>query len=279
MLRISHRILGPNIETKLPPVGECIYCRRRPPEVSLTDEHIIADGLGGDLILPSASCPECARTTGRVEQHMLRHVLQQPRGALGISSRKKRAKLTSLRVNIANEGEEAIPKDIPFHPDMPAFLILPTNDMNPGILRGAPQDEIWSGRISVSTQADFNERGLKTMGKGAFRFGFKMHAGVFGQLIAKTSHAFAVAHLGIDGFKPFLADFVRANDPPFDGYHLASIITPQKTEYLHEITLGTAFAQKFTVVGIALRPVYIVKWRLFGQLSSPIFVAVVGEPN
>jgi len=279
MLVTTHRILDTHVETKLSPVGECIYCRRKPPETTLSDEHIIADGFGGDLILPDASCPECAKTTGRVEQLMLRQVLQQPRGVFGIMSRKKRTKQTSLRVNVANDSEPPVYREVPFNPDMPAFLTLPVSDFPPGILRGASKDEIWTGRLFASTQSDFNQRGLKTMGEGRFRFGFRVHAGVFGQLIAKTCHAFAIAHLGIDGFRPFLTDFVRAHEPPFDGYHLASLVMPQITEYLHEITLETALAQTATAIGITVRNVYVVKWRIFGQLSGPLLMAVVGEPT
>ena len=116
---LSHRIEGPGAtQVMLTAVGECIYCRRKPPETKLTDEHIIADGLGGDLVLPASSCVDCAALTGCFEQDILRNNLRQPRGVLGIKSRKKRAKQTSFRVNVApNDGDEPILKDIPFTPE------------------------------------------------------------------------------------------------------------------------------------------------------------------
>jgi hypothetical protein len=275
-----HRISGPlTPETKLPAVGECIYCRRKPPEVSLTNEHIIADGLGGDLILPDASCHDCARKTGKVEQDILRYALQQPRGALGVRSRKKRPKQTSIRANIAEDGEPPRFKEIPFEPGMPAFLLTVVGDNPPGIMRGAPRDEGWMGRVQLSTQADFNERGMKTIGEGSFRYGFKFHAGIFGQLIAKTSHAFAVAHLGVGGFEPFLTEFIVADEPPFDSYHLASLTYPPQSAYLHEIALQSVFVPATSIIGVGLREVYAVRWRMFGQLSGPVLIAVVGKPT
>lgn len=277
---IIHRILEPlSPQTKFAAVGECIYCRRKPPEVSLTDEHIIADGLGGDLILPDASCHDCARVTGRFEQDILRHLLRQPRGALGVRSRKKRQKQTSITVNFADEGEPPEYREIPFEPGMPAFLMALVADNPPGILRGAPKNEEWLGRIQVSTQADFTERQINTGGPTSFRYGFRFHAGLFGQLIAKTCHAFAVAHLGVNGFKPFLTDYIRAHDPPFDSYHLASLTTGPYNDYLHEISLRQKFISSSTIIGIVSQEFYLVGWRMFGQLSGPLMMAVVGRPN
>ena len=277
---LSYRIAisgGP--EMSLTPVGECIYCRRKPPEGMLTDEHIIADGFGGDLILPASSCTDCAALTGWFEQDILRNNLRQPRGVLGIRSRKKRAKQTSYRVNVA-PGDEDPPvlKDIDFQPGMPAFLISVVGDHVPGILRLAPKDEPWMGRVFFATPRDFNERGMNTLGEGTFRHRFKFHAGLFGQMIAKTAHAFAVAALGVNGFEPFLTDYIRAKEPPFDGYHLASLMAVQETEYLHEIWLERALAPISSAIGIGVREVIIVKWRIFGQLSGPLLMAVVGKP-
>lgn len=45
---------------RYPPVGQCIYCGRMPPEVALEEEHIIPLAINGGLILPDASCRRCA---------------------------------------------------------------------------------------------------------------------------------------------------------------------------------------------------------------------------
>lgn len=145
-------------------------------------------------------------------------------------------------------------------------------------MRGAPRDEEWLGRVQIATQADFNERAMKTIGAGRFRYGFKLHAGVYGQLIAKTCHAFAVAHLGVDGFEPFLTDYIMATQPRFDSYHLASTTFPPQTEFLHEISLQSIFVPAVSIVGVGSREVYAVRWRMFGQLSGPVFTAIVGKP-
>jgi len=49
------------------PMGRCIYCGRDATEVLLGDEHVIPRSLGGSLVLPQSSCPECARKTSAFE--------------------------------------------------------------------------------------------------------------------------------------------------------------------------------------------------------------------
>jgi hypothetical protein len=60
------------------PVWYCIYCSdgviKNATKRSLGKEHIIPLGLGGNQILPRASCKNCGRITGMVEetcQHMM----------------------------------------------------------------------------------------------------------------------------------------------------------------------------------------------------------------
>ena len=48
-----------------PSVGACIYCGTT--EGKLTTEHIIAEGFGGTLLLPNATCQSCAAETSAVE--------------------------------------------------------------------------------------------------------------------------------------------------------------------------------------------------------------------
>lgn len=49
------------------PANECIYCHRTAPDVELTEEHIIPEGLRGRMVLLAASCGDCARETHAFE--------------------------------------------------------------------------------------------------------------------------------------------------------------------------------------------------------------------
>jgi hypothetical protein len=52
---------------RYPPVGKCIYCGSDGAPGQLGLEHIIAESLGGMLLLPASSCGECAKATSAVE--------------------------------------------------------------------------------------------------------------------------------------------------------------------------------------------------------------------
>jgi hypothetical protein len=52
----------------------------------------------------------------------------------------------------------------------------------------------------------------------------------------------------------------------------------QESDYLHEIWLEKVFAPVNSVIGIGVRELIVVKWRIFGQLSGPLLMAVVGKP-
>ncbi|QQP97962.1 HNH endonuclease [Lysobacter enzymogenes] len=86
-------------------VGACIYCGVRAQPLS--EEHVIPKGLGGTLVLPSASCATCAMLTSQFEMRVLRGFMDKGRQALGIKSRKshKRAyEATNAQALIQADG-------------------------------------------------------------------------------------------------------------------------------------------------------------------------------
>jgi hypothetical protein len=170
-------------------------------------------------------------------------------------------------------------KDAPFVSGMPPFLGMIVSDLPPGILRGAPRHEKWTGHLYAVAPSDYNERTMATLGdSGPYRFGFRVHPSILGQVAAKTAHAFAVASLGLGGFTPFLADYIRAHKPPFDGYHIALLPNMTESEALHEISIRLERALQITVLGTAYHKVYVVRVRFFARLLAPEFIVVVGKP-
>jgi hypothetical protein len=99
----------------------------------------------------------------------------------------------------------------------------------------------------------------------------------FCQFIAKIGHAFAIASLGTDMFEPLLPSFIRRRfsrtEQYPDCYHL---IGGHSKRYapgtaLHE--LGLAFTQR------SGRWFLSVQIRLFANLGTPVYLAVVGHLN
>jgi hypothetical protein len=82
-------------------VNACIYCRRIAADLEagegLTDEHIIAAGLLGPLILPNASRKRCAEATGRCERKIMREMFPEVRAQYGIASRFEEVSLGFVR--------------------------------------------------------------------------------------------------------------------------------------------------------------------------------------
>ena len=113
----------------------CIYCRGDGP---LSDEHIIAEGFGGDRVIPSASCPVCATATSRIEHRVLRdgYGLRLLRSALGIGKRRPKERPTQGSIDVVREGQRVT--DLIAREDHPIPLSLPL--FAPVAGPGAPTD-------------------------------------------------------------------------------------------------------------------------------------------
>jgi hypothetical protein len=105
----------------------CIYCHGDGP---LQDEHIIAEGFGGDRVMPSASCNVCAKATSLIEHRVLRdgYGLRLLRSALGIGGRRPKERPTQGSIDVVREDQrvteliarEAHPKPL----SLPLFALV-----------------------------------------------------------------------------------------------------------------------------------------------------------
>jgi hypothetical protein len=175
------------------PVGVCIFCGGTE---DLTDEHIMPFGLGGNLILPDASCRTCAKVTGRIERVVLRGPLRPIRVFRGIQSRRRhRDAPTSLplRVMFADEWETVY---LPHHeyPLMLNFHVFAP----PGL-----GDPTYERGIRVQGSAAFNfgarpEEVLAKLGGKQIQVHEEHDPSAFAKMTAKVGYAFAVAAGAID---------------------------------------------------------------------------------
>ena len=93
------------------------------------------------------------------------------------------------------------------------------------------------------------------------------------------AHAYTVAVLGVDGFKPLLTDYILASEPPFDSRYIGVYSSEGLDESLHYIDLQIAYAPCATAIGTMLTQYYVVYLRLFAYQPSPSILIVVGRPN
>ena len=272
--------IGVNLHTRGPifaPVKKCIYCGatelRRGSGLPLSEEHIIAEGLGGNLILPEASCEDCAKRTSAIEGAILRTSLFATRARLQIRGKKrKRQHRDSYPVTTVVGGKDVeIMIPLAEHPTTlfmvgfqpPRFLTRSPRRSDLAcfwIHHFGPFDEAYkSGADSIATPSFDTVR--------------------FCQFIAKIAHGYAVATLGLDGFKPLLREFILRR----------FVRAEQCSECFHYVGGAVGFfapsADLHTISHVVGkipgsptgRGYVVVAVRLFANLGAPVYTAVVGE--
>lgn len=105
------------------PVGRCIYCGTN--ALPLTREHVIPFGLGGRLVLPAASCKECAKATSALERDCLRGMFEIYRARTGYPTRRKKLPRDLVHVAAVFDNGSTGFVDVPIA-DYPEMLLLPT---------------------------------------------------------------------------------------------------------------------------------------------------------
>jgi hypothetical protein len=132
----------------------------------------------------------------------------------------------------------------------------------------------FTGRVTLGQLPDYEKR-LKAL---QAKYGRDVSFPVFGsaeevgRLLAKIGHAYAVAELGTDAFKPYLIGIMRGQDPGLLHHVIGSDDTPLPAATdLHEIELLPPGA-------IGPANLVVVKLRLFSNYPGmPTHYIVVGE--
>jgi hypothetical protein len=95
----------------------------------------------------------------------------------------------------------------------------------------------------------------------------KAEVPAFCKLLAKIAHSFAVAEIGLSGFKPFLKPLIISEQLSHCMHYIGSIEKDEPPEnMLHDITL-----LEFNTINAIL-----VKIRLLCKLGTPTYIVAVG---
>jgi hypothetical protein len=144
----------------------------------------------------------------------------------------------------------------------------------PGILADAAPVEEFSGGIALATLPQFGERlnaiGGPPLGRKRVELRGFGDAESLGRVLAKSVHAYAVAELGMEAFKPFLSDIILGRPPFHLGHYVGSGVGDHPLgSDLHEIDFAdSALGDNRYVV---------VKIQLFANHKMPVHYVVVGE--
>src|SRR6185437_15681634 len=170
------------------PVGLCIYCGANPK--SLSQEHIIAYGLGGNLKLPKASCRDCADITKRFEHTCLRTILGPLRIRLDMPTNHPQERPTALPVQLVLDSGRVETRTVPAI-DYPRGMVLARFDP-PGILTGSAPREDHPGELWYTVNNDDAAQLRQKYAVAGHRLG-AFNAAPFVRMLAKIAHSFAVA--------------------------------------------------------------------------------------
>jgi hypothetical protein len=260
------------------PVGSCIYCGSKEWSAGqyrkLGDEHIIPEGLGGKLLLPEASCKVCEEVTSQFEQEWLRSSFYSGRVQKGLGKKKKRPP-RYLPLKIQRNGR-TVWESIPIE-KYPAIIVTLLFD-HPDILSGCePVEKELSGGVAVGILPTFGQHMNEYLAKGEVSFEpprGKATSRHLGRMLAKIAHSYAVAELGLDGFKPCLQKIILGTDIR----HLAHYVggtreIPPRSNDVYEIGLTT-------IQSTGNRPYLMATIRLLSDVQGmPEYWVVVGETH
>jgi hypothetical protein len=254
------------------PVGNCIYCPD--PVGKLTKEHVVPFGLAGDsVILPKASCKKCAKVTGKVEQYCLRNMLGNFRIAIGSPTRRpeERPQTISVRTGRLTDDWSRV-ENVQTIEIKPTDLIMFPSFTFPGagILEGRDPSVDIEYQVNIHRVDDQPLEFCRQHGAVETPMIYPM---AFLRMAAKIAHSYAVAELGLGGFKPFLLDLILCRTQELnEGLRWIGCdpIAPKPSADLF-------FLRWHKCTSESGQQLLIVQLRLFPFFSTPMYHVVVGE--
>ncbi len=263
--------------TPIGPFNCCIYCGNN--ETNRTDEHAVPEALGGRLILKNASCPTCQKAIDPFESRCHNQMFAAVRAHLGFKTTKSQGRKGRYPVSVTRGGKrEKVLIPIEDHPTMLHLVSFAP----PGILFDQPpskdfKDTRWWA-WSLGEQHEFDGklgRLQKTINFAEIRLDGVFLANSFGRYLAKIAHCSAIAHFGLDSFRPMLLDIILKEDAPVAylvGCESAGMPAHEKAPHF-ELSFGCMADLQTNHILLCATV------RLFAWLETPIYLIVIGEPG
>jgi len=241
-------------------IDQCIYCGSKE---KLSKEHIVPYGLNGEWTLLKASCKNCARITSDFERHALRDIFLSARSSFGLRSRKKSLP-NKFAVRVAKNGKES---DLVLTTKEHGAIICLLEFKLPGYLENRKYEKGISVISSCLLRA--NGKDLKELGKEK---GFdtliitnKFQGHNFEKLVAKIAYCFSVFQFGINAFENIYVLPAILGEKDDIGMWLGST-----TPVIGNVDLESNLE-------INKNNEVVARIRLFGKLSVPTYIVVVGK--
>lgn len=256
-----------------PPVGHCIYCGETKLPIGedrFTDEHIIPLGIGGNLILPEASCTICQRLiNNQIETPILQHEWRAFRDRKGFPSRKKKARATRTHIPATRVDGSRLSIPIQDHstpvplyrfhePRLLSKRVIPTlnHHWTMSILASGDEETAMQRKYS-----DWNKQ---------HEFITRPH--LFARMLAKIGYSYTVAEYGAPpAFTPFAPQIILGISEDWTELVGGSLEFPLPIP-------GGDHVTNISIRGTGPDTGYIlVEIRLFSQIVMPLYWVVVGQ--
>jgi HNH endonuclease len=252
-----------------PEFGRCVYCGSTD---TLSTEHIVPRGLGGNILFLRASCEKCRKITQQFETVCMRKNFLYFRVHTGLHQHPKE-RPGHFPLRIGRSDAPPVPVLRSAHPN---WLVLPLF-LRPGILVEAPLGMPYITRgFQVTNPRDLQV--IQQQYRGPFFVDYNFDLNAFAKMLAKIAHclAFAVFHksgkVPDDVFKPYLPSFIRGMDDNL-GPHLVGQIqyigVPEVDNDLYKYAIAT--------ISHGRKRLLIATIRLFANWRGPVYTVVVGE--
>lgn len=260
----------PNPSRRYTKVGRCIYCGTIHTEAddALEQEHIIPLAFGGALLLPQASCRNCATITSRIETACFRGMLSTARDHMRIVGRQKVKKRDRLPVQITGSNRtHSVP--VSQHPSALIQLHLPMPRLAL-LMPPEPVTDLAGRVVIVPMTPDIGVRASRISNDVTLTPGL-LASDVY-RLIAKIGHAFATAELGHGTFQPLLLGTIFCPHPLYaDSYVGTEWFSEPKMSTLHAVSFGSP-------VLFRNQELIVVRIRLFAHIAGTVtYLAIAGS--
>ncbi len=228
----------------------------------LSREHIIPFSLGGNLVLPLASCADHAKTTSEFERVVARDIYGVHRAHEGTASRRKGRHAATLTRKVEVSGIDANGAPVSKFLESGGLPKRPIaiQFKPPGLLTGDDPDV----EASYTMDLDDGAHGAKLLAEiDALRLelGWQelsvpstvMNPRSFMRMLAKAAHAYASAELGVGAFSPSLLPLILENSG--SGTYFVGGFDPQEAQESSPLKLRqhSLNGQNWIVVEISLR--------------------------
>ena len=275
---LSYRTpLKRGITQRDPTVGYCIYCKVSAAETVLTNEHIIPDGLGGDLIFQEASCLPCAKIIAVFERQLILKNFGQLRTFLDIRSSKRRGTNKSARsTHWQTETPEDLVTDPMLHPvdgNMVAMAALDLTGKRASILTNEDLG------IDLPRFGEFYINNRDKWPKGR-ALTIQPLVGGTDLFFAKIAHGFATSRLRKMAFEPYLSQYIIHDGWEQNSHLIGSVPRSAiRRGYLHKLRIRFKNRECNPIAGGPLTPrtLVVVEIELFANFSLPLVEVVAGE--